>query len=273
MDNRSDADEVDFSGLQGENQAETCLWMRWREDGDLDARDCLIKDHTPFARMVAAMLYKNRFHDEVEFSDYFQMACLGLVEAVDRFDPKLGVAFKAFAIRRIRGAVLNSLDKVTEKNQQIAVQRRLRKNRLESVKGSLSTAASLGGNCASDDMEALFESLAEVGIGLALAVLLEGTLMISEGEESVVSAAASVEVEYFRRRDEIDLQIMLQAAMKKLRPKEKALIRLHYQQELCFEDISVIFGVSRSRVSQIHRKALFDLRQVLESTVRCDVSI
>ena len=77
------------------------LWQLWRDHGDIDARQQLITYYLPYARMMAAMLYGRRTHDEVEFADYLQFARVGLVEAVDRYDPTQGAQFKTFAAKRV----------------------------------------------------------------------------------------------------------------------------------------------------------------------------
>lgn len=72
---------------------EAVLWRHWREQGDAQARETLIRLHTPYARILAAKLYAGRYHDEVEFDDYFQFACVGLLESIDRYDPQYGATF------------------------------------------------------------------------------------------------------------------------------------------------------------------------------------
>ncbi|WP_230681172.1 sigma factor [Paracidovorax cattleyae] len=66
---------------------EAALWSRWREQGDATARAALIEHYLSYARMLAAVSFKSRYHDGVEFADYQQLACIGLMEAVDRYDP------------------------------------------------------------------------------------------------------------------------------------------------------------------------------------------
>jgi RNA polymerase sigma factor for flagellar operon FliA len=82
-----DAATVPLGGVGAE---ERVLWQNLRATSDPDSRDRLLALHMPYARVVAATYYSKRFHDEIEFGDYLQYASIGLLEALERFDP--GVA-------------------------------------------------------------------------------------------------------------------------------------------------------------------------------------
>ena len=73
---------------------------RSQQRRDADARNRLIEHHLPLARTIAATLFARRGAMVVEFMDYMQLATVGLIESIDRFDPQRGVAFEAFASRR-----------------------------------------------------------------------------------------------------------------------------------------------------------------------------
>src|SRR5207247_5117094 len=96
---------------------EAALWRQLRATSDAQAREKLLALHLPYARTLAATFYARRFHDEIEFGDYLQFASVGLLEALDRYDPGRGVQFRTFAARRMQGAILNGLEKLTEKQQ------------------------------------------------------------------------------------------------------------------------------------------------------------
>ncbi|HEV7318847.1 MAG TPA: sigma-70 family RNA polymerase sigma factor [Ensifer sp.] len=252
------------------------LWARWYGLRDEVAREQLIAFHMPLARTLAAVSFKGRFNDEVEFADYLQLACVGLMESVDRYEPGQGVPFKSYAGHRIRGAILNGLDKETEKNQQIAAQRRIRKDRLESLKegakatlGQEGSVPKPGSHKAQQD---LLNYLAEVGIGLAIGVLLEDSAMIVGEDMPDTSELASPEVSYFRKSETRRLRDALQTAMVRLADKERSVIQYHYQQDIAFEEVGRLLGLSRGRVSQLHRQALSKLRIALGQGPPLDVA-
>ena len=252
------------------------LWTRWRDLQDANARDELIRLFMPLARTLAAISFKGRFNDDVEFADYMQLACVGLVESVDRFNPHQGVPFKSYAAHRVRGAILNGLEKETEKNQQLAAQKRIRKDRIESLKNDAQASlgfASLGSKPGSlKAQQDLLSYLAEVGIGLALGVLLEDSAMMVDDESADTSELASPEVSYFRKSETLRLREILRASIDRLAEQEQRVIRYHYQQEVSFEEVGKLLDVSRSRVSQLHRQALTKLRTSLGQGPPCDVA-
>lgn len=231
---------------------ELSLWRRLREEGDESARQCLFDAHLPYARTVAATYYGRRFSDDVEFSDFLQYARLGLVEAMDRYDPGRGVQFRTFAARRMHGAILNGLERFTEKHQQIAARRRLRAERAQDVKSTALADAPAPPH----DAHKLLRYVSEVGLGLAVCWMLEGTGMVENGEPAV--AAPFYESAALRQ-----LRDSLRDAVQALPPQERMVVQGHYFQDQPFHDIAATLQVTRGRVSQIHRQALLRLRALV----------
>lgn len=221
-------------------------------------REQLIAHYLPLARMMAGKLYAGRMHNEIEFDDYLQFATIGLIEAIDRFDPWRAVQFKTYATVRMRGAVLNGLERLSEKQQQIACRQRLREERA----GSFATDA------LPDDLDSLFGMLAEVGVGLALGILLEGSGMIDESPQ----AGLQEQPGYFAHVELQQLREQVRSLVDTLPGQERMVIRLHYVQEMSFADIALELGVSRGRIAQIHRKALGSLRTQCNASRSCDVA-
>ena len=227
---------------------EADLWRRLRAGADPGARDRLLEIHLPYARVVARVLYARRHHEEIPFDDYFQLASLGMVEAVDRYDPERGVQFRTFAARRMQGAILNGLERMTEKQQQIAARQRLRAERLQDV-------AALADDDAGERRrpEALMQFVGDVGIGLAVCWMLEGTAMVED-------ASAVRSIPFYQGVAARELRARLLEAVEALPPPERTVIRSHYLQEVPFEDVAATLALSKGRVSQLHRQALGRLR-------------
>lgn len=245
--------------LAAQPELEKELWRRWRCERDMTAREQLIEHYLPYARVVAATYYARRNHDEIEFAEYLQLASVGMVESLDRYDPELGAQFKTFAARRMHGAILNGLERLTEKQQQIAVRQRLRHERIQAI--------SQPAQRRSTHADTLFRYLADVGIGLALAQLLEGTGMIEGEPRTIVEPDRhyqQLELEQLRRR--------LHEIVARLPNQERTVIRYHYLQDQPFDLIAEMLGLTRGRIAQIHRKALMSLRNQLGATQRCDVA-
>lgn len=247
------------------------LWARWREQGDPSARASLLDRHLPYAKIVAATYFGRRINDEIEFGDYLQFARLGMIEAFDRYEPNRGAQFRTFAARRMHGAILDGLVQMTERQEQIAARRRVLDERLDSIAGPHSriTVQATGGSLpTASDPAAALRHLAQVGMGLVLGFLLDGTSMLDN--EQAKSAGddlpyASVELKQQRR--------MLQSMLKQLPSQEHYVLKCHYQQGMLFDDIATAMGLSKGRISQIHKKALESLRTLVNARNRCDMSI
>lgn len=227
---------------------ELALWNEWRETRSEHAHRQLTDLHGDYARVVAASYYGRRYNDEIEFAEYAQLAYVGLLEAMDRFDPAFGVQFRTFAARRMHGAILDGMEKLTEKQQQLAAMRRLRAQRRESLVDEPHDAAAAPRTPA----QAL-KFVSEVGLGLAVAWLLEGTGMVDAGDRFQAQPFyQSVELRELRNR--------LLQLVKDMPAQQSRVITGHYLQELPFEEIATSMGLTRGRISQIHKQALATLR-------------
>lgn len=233
---------------------ERAAWQELRATGSRDARERLLALHVGYARVVAATYYGRRFTDEIPFEEYLQLARIGLLEAMERFDPDRGVQFRSFAARRMHGAILNGLEKQTEKQQQIAARKRLRTGRIEQVK---EMAAAATGQEAGTLREAdqILEFVAEVGIGLAVCWMLDGTGMIEHAEQGET-------LHFYQGAALRETRERLHRALDVLSDAERTVIRRHYFQQVPFDEIAATLHLTKGRISQIHKQALFRLRNL-----------
>lgn len=252
------------TGDTGEDE----LWARWRSHGDAQARQTLIERHLPYARTVAARYYARRIHDEIEFGDYFQLASLAMVESVDRYLPDQGAQFRTFAARRMHGAILDGLEKLTEKQQQVAVRQRLERERLDAAKLSAQERVDGSRSAAAAREDELFAYLAEVGIGLALGVLLEETGMF---DRDACGAATDAD-QHYKRIEMTQLKSRLATLVDGLPATHRSVLQWHYRHDQSFVDIALRLDLSRGRVSQIHKQALELLRRALAGCQPCNVA-
>lgn len=224
---------------------EGALWQAWRERGDTDAHQALVALHQDFARIIAAKLYGQRITDEIEFDEYLQFARLGLLESVQRYDPSQGAGFRTFAAHRMQGAVLSGLESLTECNRQIALRRRLEQERVRSL--------------AEKDADAppdSFEHLVAVAVGLAVGYMLDDVAAFQTADSSCGDTAYNELAERQARQ-------RLHALIDELPAKEARIIRHHYLQHVPFDEIARQLEVTPGRVSQLHKRALERLRELL----------
>jgi RNA polymerase sigma factor for flagellar operon FliA len=199
----------------------------------------------PLARIVAGRVYRLRVDSAVPFDDYLQYARIGLLESLERFDPDRGTPFRAFAFHRIRGAILNGLARESDLAAQREASRRVSRERRE----SLLEGASSGG------AQSSLSELIELTVGLALGALLdEGGEVADESPQA--NPYASAEMTQMRH--------LAWTAVGRLPQREQELIRAHYVEQREFRDIAKEWALSTGRISQLHARAMRQLRQLLK---------
>ena len=241
-------------------ELEAQLWNRFRQQNDVEARAQLIDLYLPYARMLAGILYGRRFGNEIEFEDYHQLARIGLLEALEKFDPSRGLQFNTFAELRIRGAILNGLENQTEKHKQISVAKRLQSDRLEA--SELIATSQLGKGEVPD--QKIFTVLADVGLSLALAWMLDETGCALDEENT------AVELPFYRSLEIQQMSTILKSHVKNLSTSEQRVINYHYIQGISIEEIAAILSLSKGRISQIHRAALLNLKKSMRAHTLSD---
>ena len=215
---------------------EHILWLRWRQERNIAARDALIVHYSPWARLVARDVYIRVYLMRDAWHDCVQNALLGLMEAIDRFDLDRGVAFQPFARLRVRGAVFDGL-------------RVLRSSHLELDCGPSYRAAaakerveSLNEDSDADPLEAFIATTVGLGLGFLLDMQsMPGCIQppdaYAELEKAQLSASISKSLEQLPERD-------------------RSIVILHYYHQLSFVEIADQLGISKGRISQLHKRAL-----------------
>jgi RNA polymerase sigma factor for flagellar operon FliA len=233
------------------------LWTQYAATRDPEARSGLLTAYAEFARMMAAKVYARRTYSEMEFGDYLQYATVGLIEALDRFEPGRGIKFETYASSRITGAMLNGIEQSSEIQQQVAARRRIIGQRVASLMEQDSGAAAAS-------VEDAFARLAEIAIGLAVGFALDETGMhASEGAHYQDNCYTGLELRQLQKR--------VNAVVDQLPGNQRRVIHGHYLQHLQFEEIAAGMALTRGRVAQIHKQALASLRLLLQDRGQVDL--
>ena len=223
----------------------------WRElsGGSDTARETLFRLHAPFARRMAVRHRRSLYGGDIELEDLTQLAYAGLIEALGRFDPARGAPFRAFAARRITGNMIDGLAHMSELREQLAFRRRVRRERADSLAADPARDRSVA-----EDLD----QLADLAAGLAIGFLLDGGLLVAEDTaDERPNAYQGLAWRQTMRRvvDEV----------RRLPTRERAVVERHYGDGLDFARIGALLGVSKGRVSQIHKLAIQHLREAIVS--------
>lgn len=216
-------------------------------------RDRLISEHVDIARRIS-MRMARRCPDWIAREDLVAAALLGLTEAAERYDSTRNEPFLSFAEKRIRGAVLDELrrgDIMPRRARQMARKIGSTIQQLEKSTGSAPTdeavAAALGVTI--DEYKTDLEQLVHVTVGA-----------LDPGDETIAGSTDSPETSAIR----LEAMRRVRAALPKLDQRDLTLLGLYYNEELTYQEIAQVFGVTTSRVCQLHGRAIARLRAELE---------
>ncbi|WP_454733435.1 MULTISPECIES: sigma-70 family RNA polymerase sigma factor [Cupriavidus] len=248
------AGAADSAAMPAVDAEEGMLWQTLRQvpdgaPGRAAAREALLQHYLPYARALSMQLYRNRFGNDAEFRDYCQFAIVGLLESIDRFDPARGASFKTFSTPRIRGAMLNGIETVSDRHEQAMLGARLRSERLASL---------TDGRAVRSRLPQAFATICEVAVAAAIGFMLEDT-----GMYDAQDVAQDTSCHGYRKVAWRQARASMQAAVRSLGERERKVITYHYFHGLVFDQIADIMGVTKGRISQLHRSALLSLRKRL----------
>ncbi|MSO40638.1 MAG: RNA polymerase sigma factor WhiG [Solirubrobacterales bacterium] len=243
------------------------LWRRYKEQDDQSARERLVVAYAPLVKFVAGRTGA-RLPQHVDQADLISYGMLGLIDAMERFEPKRQIRFETFAMQRIRGSIideLRSLDWVPRSVRSRAREIEDANSKLEHKLGRAPTDAELAERLKITEEE-LQESLLTISNSSILA--LEELWMVSDASGDRVSLLDTMEDQSApdpqNALDTSEVRDRLQEAIEHLPERETLVIALYYFENLTLREIGEVLGVTESRVSQIHSKAVLRLRSRLK---------
>jgi len=226
-------------------------------------RENLILKHLEQVRIIARRIYR-KIPASIEQADLVGVGILGLIDAVEKFDPALSVQFKTYAEHRIRGAMLDSLRNLDWAPRTL----RSKSRNMQSVCGALEQ--SLGRASTEEERsEALGVSLNkyhELSEKMArmtwdsLDMGAEANERTSSPAERIPDSPASLPYAIFEKSE---IRDVVSEAIDDLPKRERLVVSLYYYEELPMSDIGRILGIKESRISQLHASAIRRLKKKL----------
>jgi len=240
---------------QEEINEELKLWLLYKESNDSQLREKLISKYMNFATSIAANTFKLRTLSNVDYKDYVQYAMIGLIEAVDKFKPGLAASFKTYSSYRIRGSILNGLAKESELSAQIKFNKTLKAERLNSIVDTK----------LSSDTQDYFLEMQNLIVPLAIQYVLDDTLV--EERQDVDNEDTPYHDYAFS-----ELKENLNRSIDSLPKQHNKVLQYHYRGHLSFERVGEILGLTKGRISQIHKEAIFMLRDLCTQLKNIDIN-
>ncbi len=239
------------------------LWREFRRTRDQAVRDRLILTYAPLVKFVAGRLGSG-LPAHVEENDLVSYGLLGLIGAIERYDPDRDVKFETYAISRIKGSIIDELRSMDWVPRSVRSRAREIERAIAQLEAQLhraptdeEIAAKLGVTV--DELE---ESLTDISRTSIAA--LDELWTIASGSGDQVALIDTIEdtqgPEPQSALDQTELREALGEAIARLPEREKIVITLYYYEELTLREIGDVLGVTESRVSQLHTKAILRLK-------------
>lgn len=217
------------------------------------SREDIVHRYLHFVKYVAGRISIS-LPPQIETNDLINEGIIGLLDAIEKYDDKRGVKFETYAITRINGAILDALramDWVPRGVRQRSRDVERASGELEAQLGRAATAQELAVHMGMTARE--LDVLRQRFLGTSVASLEESVHPDAlRGPEDTASALESREV-----------RELLEQAVSRLSAQERTVISMYYFRGLAVKEIIATLGVSESRVSQIHSKAITRLRDSL----------
>ena len=230
---------------------------------DEQERDRLVMENLPEVTYIAKRIH-NRIPQHIDFEDLMESGVVGLLEAINHYDPSRKIKLMTFAKLRIEGAILDSLRtldwsprELRKKGRQLEdVLHRLR-SRIGRAPASDEIAGEMGMTLAS--LDHLLCELRGLDLGS-----LEAITAPNERGDQTFQGIPSPDQDPLGLFLESEWREILTSALSELSERDRGVITLYYGEDLTMKEVGAVLGVGEGRISQIHAAALLRLRSHLQ---------
>ena len=248
--------------ITDENEQE--YWVEYKKTSSPQIREAIVIKYTPLVKYAAGIHTANI--RGVDFEDLVGFGFFGLLDAIDKYDPNRDIKFKTYALTRIQGSIYDEFRKID------SLPRSVRKTIKEIQEVTEALELKLKRKAQPQEIANIlgitiekYNEIMGYNIQAATSSLSDVWYTGDESDEiSIIDTLKSSDKtnpEYLAEREEVQKEIV--KALKKLPDKEQQVLILYYYDELTLKEIGKVLDVSESRVSQLHTKAIQDLRHSL----------
>ncbi len=244
------------------------LWRRYKTSGDQKARDRLVVAYSPLVKYVAGRMGAG-LPAHVDEADLISYGLGGLIAAIERFDLSRDIRFETYAITRIKGAILDelrALDWVPRSVRARARQIERANVKLEATLQRVPTEEELAAELEMtiDEFRAALLQIANSSIS-ALDEVWSPSDSSGDSMSLLDTLSDNSAPDPERMVEQNELRDRIAEALDRLPEREKLVIALRYLRHLTLREIGEVLGVTESRVSQLHTKAVLGLRSHLNA--------
>jgi len=242
------------------------LWRQYRSAPDSKAlRDRLILTYAPLVKYVAGRLGSG-LPAHVDDDDLISYGLLGLIGAIERYDPDRDVKFETYAIARIKGSIIDELRAMDWVPRSVRARARDIERAIAELERKLHRAPTDEEIAAKLGLteEELGDSLTDISRSSIAALDELWTVNTSGGGGDQVALIDTIEdtdaPDPQGTLSQTEMKEAVGEAIARLPDREKLVVTLYYYEELTLREIGEVLGVTESRVSQLHTKAILRLK-------------
>jgi RNA polymerase sigma factor for flagellar operon FliA len=229
------------------------IWREYRATGSPELRNRLVLQYAPLVKYVAGRV-RSGLPQTVDAADLVSEGVFGLIDAIDKFDLDRGLEFQTYAVPRIKGAMIDALRaqdwvprSIRDKIRSIERATTTLQARLDRVPTEAEIAAELG-----ISPQALRDLYAKVSY-----------TSVSATEDLVVVDDAPAPGDAM---EDDAVRAVLLRHVRELRERDQVIVALYYYEGFTLAEIGRVLGVTESRVSQLHTRAVLALRGLIKTS-------
>lgn len=241
------------------------LWRRYNQRVDSDAENALVEKYLPLVSSAVARLAMT-LPDHVDRDDLYSAGLMGLLQALRNFDPTCGTSFETFARMRVRGAMLDELrrmDWVPRSIHEKARKIQAAMSQLEQKLGRVPTEAQMAKalNLSASEYARLLDEIRPAAF-----VCLDAVNVAEDGEGGSLYeiVADNVEESPVEQASQHELKNLVFKRLKELPEIQRQVLALYYVEDLHLREIAEVFGLTESRICQIHAQAILEIRTYVQ---------
>ena len=244
------------------------MWRRYKDSGDTHARERLVLAYSPLVKYVAGRMASG-LPAHVEEADLISYGLLGLISAIERFDPGREIKFETFAVTRIKGSIIDELRSLDWVPRSVRAKAREIEKANAQLEHELQRAPTDGEM--SEKLGVTIDEFQETlnRISNSSVVALDELWTVSDASGDQVSLLDTIQdpqaLDPAQEMDATEMKDHLADAIARLPEREKLVVALYYYENLTLREIGEVLGVTESRVSQLHTKAVLRLKSRLQA--------
>ena len=241
------------------------LWRRYKQDNDERARERLVVAYSPLVKFIAGRMASG-LPSHVEEADLISYGLIGLIGAIERFDLEREIKFETFAVARVKGAIIDELRSLDWVPRSVRARARDMEKAHAKLEGELQRAPTDEEMAAKLEIsvEEFQESLLSIANSSVLALDDLWTFADPEGGGGQISVLDTLQdpgaIDPEAEAQTSELKDRLADSIESLPERERLVVALYYYENLTLREIGEVLGVTESRVSQLHTKAVLALR-------------